>query len=146
MMNCLTSGTGLITFGRQDSCCALSGTVLWHWLGILGQLLPVPPVSQLRRGSPSLGTRRAAHSTFKSRQLFCLWEVGKLNVDVFLKHHWPLLERGYWFFGASDLIPCCRCSASKGPSLFSQKVLHSWCHLCDVGQKHQDSAQINAAG
>lgn len=57
MMKFLTSGAGLISFGIQDSCCALSGTTLWHWLGVLDQLLPVPPMPPLHRGSSGPGTR-----------------------------------------------------------------------------------------
>lgn len=85
-------------------------------------------------------------TTFISSQLFDLWEEGILNGDVFLKHHWLLLEREHPIFRASDLIPCCRYSASQGSSLRNQKVPHGRCHPRDTGQEPQDSAQIRAAG
>lgn len=103
-MKCLTSGTGLISLGIQDSFCALCGTALWHWLGMLKQLPPVPPMPPLCRGSSSPGTRKIAQTAFTYRQLFGLWEEGILNGDVFLKHQWPLLERACQIFGMSDLI------------------------------------------
>lgn len=141
MIKCLTSGTGLITFERQDSrLCPL-----WHSIvAPAGCALPPPPL--LHWGSLSPGTRGVACTTFISSQLFGLWEEGRLNGDVFLKHHWLLLERGHQLFRASDLIPCCRYSASKGSSLCNQKVPHSRCHPCDMGQEPQDSARIPAAG
>lgn len=64
-------------------------------------------------------------TTFTYSQLFGLWERGILNGDVFLKHRWPLLERGCWIFGTSGLIQCYRYFASEGSSLCRWKVLHS---------------------
>lgn len=82
MMKCPTSGTGLISFGIQDSCCALSGTALWHWLGMLDQLPPVPPMPPPRRDLSSQGTRRTTQTAFMCSQLFGLWEGGIFNGDV----------------------------------------------------------------
>lgn len=125
MMKCLTSGTGLISFGIRDSCCALSGTALWYRLGRLDQLPPVPPMPPLHRGSSSPGTRKTAQTAFTYSQLFGLWEGGILNGGFFLKHHWPLLERGCQIFGMSNLIQRYIYFASERSSLCRWKVLHS---------------------